>query len=1093
MAALQLRTGLRRLVLLATMVSLGLKAIPARAATPSDATPSLAEPSATQSVANDPNTTQPATVPSAAVPPVATAPAAATQSVPNTQAGTPGGGPSTPANLAPEVVGFFLQGKLPYQKIKIGDLDVLVNGKERLVPLRRLLTAMGLKSARKDNTLTFPSVTGAELVIDLATKTLTGDGAERTIEVFEAEALVAQEADVFVPVAVADQLLGMQTEWQEQQYQFVSRTERALALWALPATGLTAPLKTVPVDLPEMFGENTPPRNSLDFIELQTRLRGQAYTRQTPSLSLDATQESFWGSLEGGQYKLTLAQPAVTYAKTWSVIDQPAVTMPWGDVTFRTDNSELVFGDSSAGLSDLVFPFVQLTGVRFNGLFNAEDYVKKWDQSGLGLQRYFGQIQEFQGFADVGTKAELYVNDRLIAQDEVLTATTGAPPGQGLWRFRDVQIPTGTRNDVRIVTTSPAGIRTQLERTIMGTSFLVPEGATAVLAEAGVNRDPTRWNARGFLTGVRVLQGMTPTLTIGGTVAFEDAFNRPMAPNTSDPFYRQYPRSSTHMALEFTAAPLDTVLINGELAAVLGEERDDPGSFLDSAFRLQADFSPVSELTFHGSLFRFGTDYFNGDAIRPRDREGFVLGGRWKITQGWTFQSSLGYVLNNLDGDLAETVRARFMSARLTTSALPSSTLSLEYDRLESAGSGGRNLYTLSLNSRLPWSLELNASAAIGDTLSLKEDSEFFSGINVPDLPLFESPTVSIILGRPFEDAQNLALSYQQSVDRERLTLIHNIRLLQKPNVTMRTEAGVDFNAVRPYFDNRIECVMNPTGQTRLGLEIRLEDGIWSAVVFLNVTELLANDHGHFREITDLGFTPDYGAVHGRVFRDVNANGKLDPEEVGVGQVKVYTRTGQTATTDDDGYYMIQTGMQPRQDQVFLDMNTVPADLSPINGTQRVRVARRTLSDANLAVGPLYAVTGQVFTRDASNKRQPLAGVLVYVTAVDDTTVIRESFTAGDGSYYLGNMRPGTFLLRVQANTLPPNCVMPELQRTIVVQAMDEPQDVKPEPFEGRTNDGSATQAATQATTQAATQATTEPATAPTTQPDLQPKVILPE
>src|ERR1035437_4043580 len=72
-----------------------------------------------------------------------------------------------------EVASFFLQGKQPWQRLKISDLDLLLlHGKERLVPLRRLLKTTGIQATYKDNKLAFLSPTESELGIDERTARL---------------------------------------------------------------------------------------------------------------------------------------------------------------------------------------------------------------------------------------------------------------------------------------------------------------------------------------------------------------------------------------------------------------------------------------------------------------------------------------------------------------------------------------------------------------------------------------------------------------------------------------------------------------------------------------------------------------------------------------------------------------------------------------------------------------------------------------------------------------------------------------------------------------------------------------------------------
>jgi hypothetical protein len=264
------------------------------------------------------------------------------------------------------------------------------------------------------------------------------------------------------------------------------------------------------------------------------------------------------------------------------------------------------------------------------------------------------------------------------------------------------------------------------------------------------------------------------------------------------------------------------------------------------------------------------------------------------------------------------------------------------------------------------------------------------------------------------------------------------------------TELGHDIDVNDVFFDQRTDYLLGPSGSTRLGVQTRYEHGAWTFMIVCSITELFSHDNGEFHRITDQGITPDFGAVHGKVFVDADADGKLGDDEQGVPDVRVVTPQGFSAKTDKNGYYAIQAGPRARTDRVFLDMGTVPADLTPTNGVQSAQVGPRRLTRVNLGLSPLHDVSGLVYWVDKGDTRRPLAGLRVFITKQGDATVLTDSYTASDGSYYLGNLRPGTYVVNIDVNSLPSDLTISDLQRLVTIPASAQAQDIKPPPFETR-------------------------------------------
>jgi len=141
------------------------------------------------------------------------------------------------------------------------------------------------------------------------------------------------------------------------------------------------------------------------------------------------------------------------------------------------------------------------------------------------------------------------------------------------------------------------------------------------------------------------------------------------------------------------------------------------------------------------------------------------------------------------------------------------------------------------------------------------------------------------------------------------------------------------------------------------------------------------------------------------------------------------------------------------------------------NGTQKARLYRDSLTEVNLSVAPLISMIGRVVMIEpnapdpnatapeaastdisatildgvaedvqqaGSSTRQPASGVRVSLYNPQSGLLVAESITGKDGSYYLGDIKPGRYTLRVDSKTLPESCELVEPERAVEVAATRE-------------------------------------------------------
>ena len=289
------------------------------------------------------------------------------------------------------------------------------------------------------------------------------------------------------------------------------------------------------------------------------------------------------------------------------------------------------------------------------------------------------QPRRFTGFARVGSRVELFINDRLIATEEVLTDHPEAPPDEGVWEFKNVTLPPGTTNEIRIVITEPSGIRYQTERTVISSSVLLRKGQSAVAFGMGTNRSGTQWRSRGFLMGTRLYHGISDALTLGVMAGLQNSFNEPDPLSLTDP---PIPRRSGHYGMELSWQPRDNLLASAQAALCALSETATNDATSDFAAVVNARYSPLANVNFTGRVFRYGSDFFNGVNTRPRDRQGAAASARWTPLRDWTLNGAAGCVNDNVDGTLDNTTRLDYETLSLSSNAIPRTTVTLQADRI---------------------------------------------------------------------------------------------------------------------------------------------------------------------------------------------------------------------------------------------------------------------------------------------------------------------------------------------------------------------------------------------------------------------------
>jgi hypothetical protein len=975
----------------------------------------------------------------------------------------PGGAPvqnanesTTPALSKMEVAGFFLQGSLAWHRLKIEDLDVIVTaGNRRLLPLLRLLKAFRIEKKEEADVLTFQPEGVPPRTLNLRTRQIRLNGHEDPVDLISAVSDVTGQRDVYLPAEVMAEIFGMTLEWNEAKYEFAARTSYRLKMWTLTMTSMKDVIaEDEEAKLPEAHPCARPRRDGLDFMELEGYggLTALELRRSFDKAVIQGLRQTFWGGFQGGTYKVRLAQPSLLFEQGRLAQSQCSPMMvDWAEWTYRLPNTEVALGDSSFGVSDLVFPYVRLTGVRVNGLLGNTE--KEAGPGGLspGMRNYFVQPHDFEGYARAGSRVELMINDRVVDKREVV-ADSPTQPGMGAYRFEDIRLSPNIMNDVRIVITEPDGVQTQIRKNILPTMALLPAGRVAYIAATGTARDVARWQADGNLTTARVLYGVTDRLTVGGAMAVEERFfEAARATAFLGTFQRQFPLSSVHMGGSATWQPVEPLILTG--SAAFSQLDGESGGSDDTALTLRADYYPVKNLNLGMQVFRYGPNFFNGQNLELYDRQGWALYNRWCPHPQWTVTGAVGRVADNLAGDLPKDHVVDFEHLDVTSTVVPRTSLTFAIDQtVPNWGAGPLTLLTAKGRSHLPWDITVVGEVSVGEGIIPPDRPEFFSGLGLPGLSLYGTPIVSEAVTKPVGLYQTVGQSYMQTTNRRRASVFHTYRSPGQTPVQVRTEVGMDLLVGQtstgtgpwtPYFENRTEYLFDITGRSRLGVSTRLENKEWTALLFVSISNRYAFYEGQPMAISDPRILPDFGGIHGKVYVDYNANAVLDVGEPGIEKVKVVVNRTLIATTDSTGYFVLPSLRASSQVRVSLNLDTVPAIYRPTHGTQLALVLPRTLSVINLGVAPACSVGGQVLRTISTEEVKPVPGVRIFLTNKGKEAVVTDSITSGDGAYYLGDLLPGQYVIHVDGSTLPRNCGVDQTAMDVEIKSAREPQDLK--------------------------------------------------
>jgi SdrD B-like domain len=166
-----------------------------------------------------------------------------------------------------------------------------------------------------------------------------------------------------------------------------------------------------------------------------------------------------------------------------------------------------------------------------------------------------------------------------------------------------------------------------------------------------------------------------------------------------------------------------------------------------------------------------------------------------------------------------------------------------------------------------------------------------------------------------------------------------------------------------------------------------------------------------------------YGSFYGRVYQDINLNGRFDPGlDIPQANVKVRVDGNRYVVSDESGRYRVEE-VKVGEHNVYLDLLSVRADLTLLDGQQQAASllqGRDSIVDFRLV--RTGRITGVVWLDQNGNGQfdegeQPLPDVrLVAGTG-------RDTLTDENGVFRIGDLPPGEHVIVVDEKTLPATTV----------------------------------------------------------------------
>jgi len=482
-----------------------------------------------------------------------------------------------------------------------------------------------------------------------------------------------------------------------------------------------------------------------------------------------------------------------------------------------------------------------------------------------------------------------------------------------------------------------------------------------------------------------------------------------------------------------------------------------------------------------GEVTRFArTSPLNSIGAQPGGRRSESFSFYWRPNQ--RLFSSAGYnhsSITRLAGSRLADFERSLVFANLTYSINRDSRINLRYtdQKIETAFPGGLSKFEIqtrsiliglnkrfnqhwsnSVEARLNFSREAQASESLEKGFSLSEQLRFtWRGMSATAFLNYTHKTpslTSLIVRNPgllpptLQPAFALDPAAFLRTYNDRLEfLLNGVELPQTRNVVagmrfQKTVSRFTLTGEARYEAGEIYAINQKNLYTAASIGIRLDNAnslqvnAWRSTggrgqsgITLSFTHQFGSSNEGFQFSSLFEF--NRAKVSGRVFNDLNGNGRPDPTEPGLAGMKIQVDGKRWVTTDKDGNYKLSASAGSHT--VVLVSGDFGVRLLANTPTEhRVILGSGQKLNLDFGIRNSGSISGRVFndmgpTPTSPNGGQGLQDTRVVLRSADTNGLVMEQMTRPDGTYEFTNLRPGRYVIEIDPNSLPPNFQIPEL------------------------------------------------------------------
>ncbi len=916
--------------------------------------------------------------------------------------------------LSCDIGGIVIQGADRQNRLKIEDYDLYHSDTgARLIPLFRTLTLLKAKGSIEGHKIHYSLATGDKATVDIDNKKLHVGEQEFALEIVPGVSDVTGQGELFVSEDFLANGISAEYSWDDNEFAYLVEVKHALYLFDemndKRKNAFNIAVEELSANLPETEPVHLPAdsRRSLTFIDMSLRVDNR-YAGENHSGTIRPSITAY-GQLFHGNYSLHLTE-SINYPDK----HYPSALLWIDDISWKSRSKTMAVrvGDTAIGLSRLTAQTAGYAGVTVRGLAGAIENEKASERFLKGNHFSFTAERDITGYAPLGSKVELFINNRPL-YSTVVEEDEGAPAGSGSYSFTGIGLMNLTVNEIITIITMPDGTVDKHVETVAGSNNLLPAGQLAYSFGAGTKRRELdeKFRTEGLFTGLGLFYGLKENITIGMTAAIQDGFYA-----DPDNGGKRMPKRY-YFGQNLNVGITDHLFFAEEMGVNHMQDTGDSSYATDLALKyLRKDYTLASY------LFSYDKGFLNG-ATQLGDREGYGLYAAWDDDSGLTLNTAYAGI-KSMDHTRTE----EYFALNLARSGLPAGiSLGFRYDELhkknEIEKSARGKLHTLDLSATPLANLKFNAEYAWGTQISSPNPEDPRYGIPVPMIgsslsygtrmaASYRLP-YNITFGAIYRDPRQSSRSMEYKIDR-------NISRKHKIDAALMRRKDLDNNSY--YSELNLEMPLDSKGKNIIGFR-----GTYNDVTDTYLTQLYMKLGGLFswgdkrmhRVKSDETIRPESGGIKGKVYLDANANGHYDIGEQGLGEIDVLLNGRTKVLSGSDGFFY--AGRRQNEDEIMVSLNEkeLSAIYTPTQGKQRARWDEYIFTEVNLGVSVLGAITGTITVWEGDKFIRAIPGALVLLRKTLTNEIVKRSITDDDGIYYLGEVMPGDYILDFEPTSIP--------------------------------------------------------------------------